>query len=120
MRIELKIDIIDADHFAAIDIDYLLIEQVALQQKQSFGAFDCRPFAGDCGGARMPPLIAAMAANGSTRLPDRVFTISDETPERSSCGAIVTSRTRPAAPDGSYTVAPKQFGQGKSRHPARE
>ena len=43
---------------------------------------------------------------GSTRLPDLVFTISDEIRERSSCGASVTSRTRPAAPDGSYTVAP--------------
>src|SRR5207302_5549055 len=56
--------------------------------------------------ARMPPLIAAMAEKGRTRLPDRVFTISDATLDRSSCGAIVTSRTRPAAPDGSYTVAP--------------
>src|ERR1035438_3945707 len=54
----------------------------------------------------MPPLIAETAARGRTRFPDLVFTMSDEMRERSSCGASVTSRTRPDAPDGSYTVAP--------------
>src|SRR5260370_2218016 len=57
--------------------------------------------------AHTPALIGDTAANDSTRFPDFVFTINDATRERSSCGASVTSRTRPlAAPDGSYTVAP--------------
>src|ERR1017187_5072580 len=55
---------------------------------------------------RIPPLIAETAANGSTRFPDLVFTMRDEIRDRSSCGASATSRTRPDAPDGSYTVAP--------------
>src|ERR1700681_2662663 len=56
---------------------------------------------------RTPPLIAETAENGKTRVPDLVFTMSDEIRERSSCGASVTSRTRPlTAPEGSYTVAP--------------
>src|ERR1017187_6333380 len=55
----------------------------------------------------MPPLIAETAARGRTRFPDLVFTMSDEMRERSSCGASVTSRTRPEAPDGSYTMAPR-------------
>src|SRR5258708_14746188 len=57
--------------------------------------------------APTPALIDDTAANASTRFPDFVFTINEATRERSSCGARVTSRTRPlAAPDGSYTVAP--------------
>src|SRR5205807_8421586 len=69
------------------------------------------PFVGDHSpitvAARTPPLIDATEANGSTRLPDLVFTISEATLARSSWGAKATSRTRPlAAPDGSYTVAP--------------
>src|SRR6202011_3977289 len=57
--------------------------------------------------AHTPALIDETAANASTRFPDFVFTINDATRERSSCGASVTSRTRPlAAPDRSYTVAP--------------
>src|ERR1700716_2406716 len=57
--------------------------------------------------AHTPALIEATAANASPRFPYFVFKIKDATRERSSCGASVTSRTRPlAAPDGSYTVAP--------------
>ena len=47
LRVELKIDVIDPDNFAAIDVDDLLIEQVALQQKQALCAIDRGPF---CGG----------------------------------------------------------------------
>src|SRR5579863_5019116 len=54
----------------------------------------------------MPPLIADTEAKGRMRFPDLVFTMSDEMRERSSCGASATSRTRPEAPDGSYTMAP--------------
>src|ERR1700689_1389210 len=54
----------------------------------------------------MPPLIADTEVNGRMRFPDLVFTIRDEMRERSSCGASATSRTRPDAPDGSYTMAP--------------
>ena len=42
------------------------------------------------------------AENGKIRFPDFVFTIRDEMRDRSSCGASVSSRTRPlGAPDGS-------------------
>ena len=55
----------------------------------------------------MPPLIAETAVKGNTRFPADVLTIREETRERSSCGAMATSRTRPlAAPEASYTVEP--------------
>ncbi len=105
LGIEFEVDVIDPDHFSSVDVDDLLIQQVALEQKQAFGAISWLPLAALVL-ARMPPLMAAIAAKGSTRLPDLVLTIRDEMRERSSAGASVTSRTRPAAPDGSYTVAP--------------
>ena len=55
---------------------------------------------------RIPPFIADIDSKVTSRLPNFVLTMSEEMRERSSCGAIATSRTRPAAPDGSYTVAP--------------
>src|ERR1700732_2448167 len=55
----------------------------------------------------MPPLIPETAVKGNTRFPADVLTISEATRERSSCGAMATSRTRPlAAPEVSYTVEP--------------
>ena len=53
------------------------------------------------------------AEKGSTRLPDFVLTMKEAIRLRSSWGARVTSRTRPvAAPDGSYTVAPRSSESG--------
>src|ERR1700729_1885202 len=57
--------------------------------------------------------MEAMAENGRTRLPDLVLTISEAMRVRSSCGASVTSRTRPVgAPDRSKTVAPRSSERG--------
>jgi hypothetical protein len=43
LRINLQIDIVHADDFAAVDVNHLLIQQVALQQEQSFRAIGSRP-----------------------------------------------------------------------------
>src|SRR5580692_13150594 len=57
--------------------------------------------------------MEAMAENGRTRLPNLVLTISEAMRVRSSCGARVTSRTRPVgAPDRSKTVAPRSSERG--------
>ena len=65
--------------------------------------------------------IEEMAEKGRTRLPDLVLTIREAMRVRSSCGASVTSRTRPvAAPDGSYTVAPRSSERGSVSIPGRE
>ncbi len=37
-RIEHQVDVVDADYLAPVDVDDLLIEQIAFQQEQTFGA----------------------------------------------------------------------------------
>ena len=99
--VHLQLDIIHADDLAAVDIDDLLIEQVAFKKKQTFGAVCIWPVRGfGCG---MDAGIDRGNGGGRrTRLPDFVLTMRLATRVRSSCGARVTSRTRPdAAPDGS-------------------
>ncbi len=69
LRFDLQINIVDSDDFPSVDIDHLLIEQITLQQKQAFRAVDRTPFPREEVVARMPPLIADTAENGSTRFP---------------------------------------------------
>ena len=45
-----EIDVVHADHFAAMDVDHLLVEQIALKQEQSFIAVAGRPLGRIVGG----------------------------------------------------------------------
>ena len=42
-EVHLKVDIVDAHHFSSIDVDDLLVKQVAFQQEQALRAIDYRP-----------------------------------------------------------------------------
>lgn len=49
----LKLDIVDADDFASVNVDYLLIEEIAIEQEQAFSAVGGGPFGGICGGVNI-------------------------------------------------------------------
>ena len=51
--VNLKVDVIDTDDFASIDVDDLLIEEIAFEQEQAFGAVGGRPIRGICGGVNI-------------------------------------------------------------------
>jgi hypothetical protein len=51
LGIDLQIDVVDAHYFSSVDVDDLLVEQVAFQQEQTFVAVGCRPV---CGPSRCP------------------------------------------------------------------
>jgi hypothetical protein len=42
-KVDLKFDVVYAYDLAAVDIDHLLIEEIAVEKKQSFGAVSGRP-----------------------------------------------------------------------------
>src|SRR5271156_5012996 len=44
--VDLKVDVVDADDFASINVDDLLIEQIALKKEQAFGAVGGGPVRG--------------------------------------------------------------------------
>src|ERR1700722_20516517 len=53
--VDLEIDVVDAHHFSSVDVDYLLVEQVAFQKKQASRAVNCRPIG--CRGTRLDAAV---------------------------------------------------------------
>ena len=51
--VDLKIDIVDADDFASVNVNDLLIEEIAFEQEQAFGAVGGRPVRGIGGGVNV-------------------------------------------------------------------
>jgi hypothetical protein len=54
LRIEFKVNVVDADDFPPVYVDDLLIEQVALEQEESLGSICRGPFPGSRRGAHSP------------------------------------------------------------------
>ena len=112
-----KIEIVDPDDFSAENVDDLLIEQIAAQQKHAFRRRRRLPSRRWATSVRIPPLIEVTEANGSRRSPLPVLMISTATRARSSCGISATSRTRAAAASGGVKHRrAQQFGKRESRH----
>ena len=105
-RRRFELDVVDADDLAAVDVDDLLIEQVALEQQHAVGRREgCHAAASSA--ARTVAPAELMASGGSMRSPLGVLTIRYAMRVGWSCGAIAISRTRPrTAPVASRTVAP--------------
>jgi hypothetical protein len=51
--IDLKVDVVDADDFAAVNVDDLLIKEIALEEEQAFGAVGGGPVRGIGGGVNV-------------------------------------------------------------------
>ncbi len=101
----MKVHVVDANNFAAVNVDDLLIEQVAAQQQQAFGSVGQYPAPAEVA-AQTPPLMAKTAANGSAIAGLEDLREQGDLP-RSSCGSERhLAHSAPAAPDESYTVEP--------------
>ena len=72
VSVDLEIDIVDAHHFSSVDVDDLLVEQVALQEKEAFGAVHRRPISRR-GPHRIPPLIAETRRKRKNAVPGLGF-----------------------------------------------
>ena len=105
-RRRVELDVVDADDLAAVDVDDLLIEQIALEQQHAvrrvyLSQRDGVVAGADGGAARFE------RDGGSMRSPSGVLTIRNAMRVGWSCGATAISRTRPrTVPVASRTVAP--------------
>ena len=105
-RRRVELDVVDAHDLAAVDVDDLLIEEIALEEEQAVGRREALPGAA-VGGRAHGRAADVMASGGSMRSPSAVLTIRYAMRVGWSCGAIAISRTRPrTAPEASRTVAP--------------
>ena len=105
-RRRFELDVVDADDLAAVDVDDLLIEEVALEQQHAVGGDVALPGAQSLQAAPVAP-ADLMASGGSMRSPSAVLTIRYAMRVGWSCGATAISRTRPrTVPVASRTVAP--------------
>jgi len=104
----MKIDVVSARP-AAVDVNHLLIEQIAAEQQQAF-----EPSAAVQSPQRGGMNAAIDGGNGRQRqqaISFGVLTISRDTRERSSCGASATSRTRRSPRRTRHTRRAQQFTQ---------
>ena len=106
-RRRLELDVVDAHDLAAVDVDDLLVEQVALEQQHAVGRRVALPRDGVGRGADGRAARFDGVRRRAMRSPLGVLTIRYAMRVGWSCGAIAISRTRPrTAPVASRTVAP--------------
>ena len=114
-RRRVELDVVDADDLASVDVDDLLIEQVALEEQDAVGGGVLSPSADASSAVRTVAPHDLSAAAGSMRSPSAVLTIRNATRVGWSCGAMAISRTRPrTVPVASRTVAPRSSDRATS------
>ena len=114
-RRRFELDVVDADDLAAVDVDDLLVEQVALEEQDAVRRRVALPRRRRRSAARTVAPHDLSASAGSTRSPSAVLTIRYAMRVGWSCGATAISRTRPrTVPVASRTVAPSSSERATS------
>ena len=117
--VDLQVNIIHADYFSPIDVDNLLVKQIALQQEQTFGPVDGGPLRHHGRGAyaaidrrncgERQDAVAGFSLDDQGRYPGTVLLGSERHLAHTPAG-----RARRVIHRGA-----QQFSKGKSRHLAR-
>ena len=119
-RRRVELDVVDADDLPAVDVDDLLVEEVALEQQHAVRRRVALPLRPRRSPARtVAPARLQRRLGGSTRSPSAVRTIRNATRVGWSCGATATSRTRPDGAAGIAHGGAEQFRQGDDGHGRR-
>ena len=115
-RRRLELDVVDADHLAAVDVDDLLVEQVALEEQQAVGrgeAFPLRRIGGGAdGGAGRANRVRGEHALARRGLDD----------QECDAGRVILRCDRDFAHPSAHGAggvahgSAEQFGQGDDRH----